>query len=426
MSNKTQGRRSRIVVVNDFSQARGGATGLALRSASLLAQRGYEVVLLCGDEGRNEALEQEGVRIFGAGGVHLLHSRTRTALVDGLYHVKAARFVRQWIQTHGRSNDVYHLHGWSKILSPAIFHALKPVESRLVLHAHDFFLACPNGAFWDYQTEEVCSLVPLSSACLQRNCDRRSYAQKLWRVARAGLREQLLASSRTSPEILLIHPKMEHFFLRSGVPQSRLTVLRNPASPFCDKPVSAAQNKKFVFFGRLDAEKGPLELAKAARQAGVPLMVVGEGPLEGAIRSAYPGAELVGWKERAELPDFAAQARVLVMPSKYPEPFGLVAVEALGAGIPVVAADSAFLADEIVAAGAGRAVSVADQDGFASILRELAADDVELARMSERALEIAPRMAKDDESWCDGLVEAYGRVSSSSDFMISVPGALAV
>ena len=114
------------------------------------------------------------------------------------------------------------------------------------------------------------------------------------------------------------------------------------------------------------------------------------------------------------------------MPSKYPEPFGLVAVEALGAGIPVVAADSAFLADEIVAAGAGRAVSVADQDGFASILRELAADDVELARMSERALEIAPRMAKDDESWCDGLVEAYGRVSSSSDFMISVPGALAV
>ncbi len=56
---------------------------------------------------------------------------------------------------------------------------------------HEYFLFCPNGGFYNYQTQKACPLTPMSAQCLTTNCDSRSYPQKLWRVARQAIMQNV-------------------------------------------------------------------------------------------------------------------------------------------------------------------------------------------------------------------------------------------
>ncbi|MEZ5411914.1 MAG: glycosyltransferase [Acidimicrobiales bacterium] len=398
---------SRIIIVNDSSTARGGATGLALLAARLLAERGREVVLLCGDSGDDPALADLGVTVLAIGGERLLTASRPQALVGGLWNRRAAAFITDWIARNGRPDDVWHLHSWAQIWSPSIFRALRPVIDRLVVHGHDYFPACPGGGFWNYPASSACELVPMSRSCVVTNCDKRSRSHKVWRVARHRLLGEVFTGPRM-PLVLLIHPGMATAFERSGLDPARLRVLRNPAQPFLAAPASPQDNKQLLFVGRLAPEKGALELAVAAARIGAPVTFVGEGPMEARIRAAFPDAALVGWQDRQGLARYAAEARALVMPTLYPEPFGMVAVEALASGLPVAASATALLAPEIARAGAGWQFDAFAPGALSETLAAIVdVSSTELAAKSRLALAVAPGLASTPTTWIDGLEEVY-------------------
>jgi glycosyltransferase involved in cell wall biosynthesis len=96
------------------------------------------------------------------------------------------------------------------------------------------------------------------------------------------------------------------------------------------------------------------------------------------------------------------------MPTLYPEPFGLVAVEALGAGVPVAIASSALLAEEIEDAGAGWSFNPGDPAEFAGTLTKIvncSRDDMQ--RRSRAALSAAPNLSQSTDDWLDGLESIY-------------------
>jgi len=107
----------------------------------------------------------------------------------GLWNKAALDAVMDFIAQNDTPDTVYHLHNWAHFLSPAIFKALRPVEDRLVLTTHDYFLACGNGGQYDFQKNEVCTRVGNSLPCLTTQCDRQSAAHKAWRVARHAVRD---------------------------------------------------------------------------------------------------------------------------------------------------------------------------------------------------------------------------------------------
>jgi glycosyltransferase involved in cell wall biosynthesis len=397
----------RIIMLNDFSVAHGGSTGIALLATRLLRSRGHKVVFITGDSGDNAELRDLGVKVVAFGGKSLLDTPRLTALRTGLWQREARKFLSHWIANNGRPNDVWHLHNWSQIWSPSVFSALEPVMDRLVVHAHEYFNACPNGAYYDYQAESACHRVPLSLSCLTTQCDKRNRIQKVWRSSRQAMLGRTFTGP-AAPPLLLIHPGMVEPFRRAGLREDRMPVLRNPVTPFDDHRIPAEANDTFVFIGRLDEEKGALPLARAAARAKVPLKVIGSGPQAEAIAKAYPGALMTGWQDHAQIRDHVRTARALVMPSVYPEPFGLVAVEAMGSGIPVVASHTALLSSEILAADAGWSVDVRDTAVFSNLLRFICdATSEEIALKSRNAFVAASHLGLSPEIWCDRLEEAY-------------------
>ena len=399
----------RLVVINDLSVARGGGTALALLSVKLFRQLGVPVTYICGDDGINPELVALGAEIVPLGGEHILTGTRGRGMATGLHNAGAKAMLEGWIAANDTAGTVYHVHGWSKIMSPAIFAALERVSGRSILHAHDFFLACPNGAFYDYQRQSACARAPLGFGCVTCNCDKRSYVQKIWRAGRSvRLRSILLRKGASSRRVLLLHEKMAPAFERSGYPPEMLHTLRNPVTPFCSERVQVEDNSEFFFVGRLEPEKGIEDAVAAAALAGVPLTIIGEGPLKEQLSQNGKGARLLGWQSHDQIADRIRGARALLMPTRYPEPFGLVAVEASQSGIPVLLSDKAYLASEMVSAGIALTCDTSNATDFAKTLRQLAdMSPPDIQAMSARAFSRAAQLATSPEEWRDALLDHY-------------------
>ena len=397
----------RVVVINDFCTAGGGAAALAVSSATWLRQRDMEVVFISGDDNENPIFREHGIVHVALGQKSLMEVSPVSALVSGLFNRSARDAILKWIDQNDTDGTVYHLHNWSQILSPSIFSALRRVAHRVVLSAHDFFLACPNGAYAIYPKNVACPLVPLSLVCIRTDCDRRNYGHKVWRVLRQIVLNSVRDLGGARPPIIALHEGMVPLLERGGIALEDIRVLRNPAMPFSESRIRAENNREFLFIGRLHSAKGADLAAEAARMAGASLCLVGDGPSRKALEQDYPELKITGWQSQKGIVSWATKARALIMPSRYPEPFGLVAVEALLSGLPVLVASSALLAPEIQARGMGYACDPTDIRSMAKLMNMLLDDDRLTQRMSERAFKDAHSLATTPDLWTSELVKIY-------------------
>lgn len=395
-----------IVVINDLSEPMGGASQLAVRSAIAFAERGHRVTYITGDGG-SEALRGADIEIVALSQDRLLAAGFAKSALRGIYNPAARRMLEHWIERNDHPGAVYHLHGWSQILSPSIFKPLQKIADRLVLSAHDFFVTCPNGAMFDFKRQETCKLKPLSLQCVTRPCDRRSNLQKVWRVARHAVLAQMRPGFDKFPPLLLIHKGMAPLLAQAGVEHTDMAVLPNPVTPFCAQPVKAEENRTALFVGRVEKTKGIDLAAEACRRAGIKLVAVGTGSLLDEMRHAYPEHDWVGWTPANEIHKYASQARMLLMPSVVIEPFGLTAVEGLWSGLPVICSDNALLADQIAELGAGTGINPHDLEQFAQVLSDWARDDEMVRQMSRAAHEKTRGLAMLWDDWIARLLDSY-------------------
>ncbi len=120
-----------------------------------------------------------------------------------------------------------------------------------------------------------------------------------------------------------------------------------------------------LYVGRLSEEKGILELVEAAR--GLPLVVVGDGPL----RAQLPQA--LGFVPPAEVGGYLQRAAVVVCPSRR-EGYGVVAREAMAYGRPVIATSVGGLPDAVIDDETGLVVPPRDVAALRSALERLLGD----------------------------------------------------
>lgn len=106
------------------------------------------------------------------------------------------------------------------------------------------------------------------------------------------------------------------------------------------------QGDYLAFLGRISPEKRPDHAIAIAAKAGLPLKIAAKidavdlAYWEETIRpllAAYPLAEYIGEIDEHEKAEFLGNARALLFPIAWPEPFGLVMIEAMACGTPVIA-----------------------------------------------------------------------------------------
>jgi len=168
-----------------------------------------------------------------------------------------------------------------------------------------------------------------------------------------------------------------------------------------------------AFLGRISPEKRPDLAIRAARRAGIPLRIAAkvdavdrvyfEQEIEPLL--ADPLIDFMGEIGDAEKPAFLGEAAALIFPIDWPEPFGLVMIEALACGTPVIARACGSVPELIVP---GRSGLIADTvDELALAARSVDRIDRAACRREAEARFSAERMA-------DGYEAVYERLEAGA------------
>jgi glycosyltransferase involved in cell wall biosynthesis len=185
-----------------------------------------------------------------------------------------------------------------------------------------------------------------------------------------------------------------------------------------DAPFGLAPSDALCFVGRVGPEKGVLDAIAIAEAAGRRLRIaakVGTMPAENAfhdevlmpaVRKAGPRVEFLGELEHGERDALFADSYATLMPGSWPEPFGLVAIESLACGTPILARPAGAL-PEIVRDGVD-GFFAADVEGLAAAVGRVAELDRAAIRASVVDRFSAARMADGYEAIYAGLIAPAG------------------
>jgi len=307
----------------------GGAERYLQALLPALAARGHAVALLAEHDEPEPAARLDG----GAAGVTLLGA--------GLADAAAADAAAAW------RPDLVFVQG---LESPDLERRLV-TEHPAALFTHSYYGTCVSGfKRHAFPFPEPCGRV-MGPACLllyvPRRCgglDPRT-TLRLYRLQEA--RRALLPRYRA---VVTGSEHMRREFAAHGVTPERLFVTPMPPTGVAPDPAPPAPREigdRLLYLGRLTALKGVaqllLEIPLAERRLGRPLGldVAGEGPEEDRLRETARrrgvAAVFHGWVDPARRLELLRQADLLVVPSLWPEPFGLVGVEAACVGLPAAA-----------------------------------------------------------------------------------------
>ena len=233
----------------------------------------------------------------------------------------------------GFSPDAIHVHN---VVNPVVLEwAARRTDTLLTVQDHRFF--CPTRGKWTLGGE-VCRRPMTREVCSSCFDD-----QAYFREVHALTERRLLAARRLPITVLSRYMRQE--LVAAGVEAPRVHVVP-PFVHGLDPGATASGPPCVLFVGRVVEAKGVREAVEAWLRSGVdlPLVVAGTGPMRGELAARAerlgPGLEVVGWVERDRLSGLYRRARALLLPSRWQEPFGLVGLEALSFGVPVVAWES--------------------------------------------------------------------------------------
>ena len=353
----------RILLVNDYATPTAGAERLTLDMRDGLRARGHEVRVLASRAQLIAGASFADASCWG--------TNTRVQTLTSTVNLSAARALRRELRRF--APDVVQVHMFLWQLSPSILPVLRGVPS--VYWAMTFKPVCPTGLKW-LPGGAPCA-VRAGVACLRHGCITATgfgplmLQRALWRRRRGAFRIIVSCSHHVQRQLE-----------RDGIVSPDVIwpgVRETPARPPLDGPPTV------TYAGRLAVEKGPDVLVRAfalARER-VPdarLSIAGAGAAEPMLRALIgqlglgDSATLHGQLGGDALEATLGRGWVHAVPSRWPEPFGLTATEAMMRGTAVVASDIGGLAESVAHESTGLLAPAGDERALADALVRLLSD----------------------------------------------------
>lgn len=323
-----------IIVVYDQAYISGGAAKIAISTAVALKKQGYRVIFFSALDPIDKSLIQNGVEVICAGGEHIGKTKNPMALLRGIWNKSAEKQFEVLLQSLDCETTVVHVHGWTKCLSSSIFVVCRKKRIKTFITLHEYFSVCPNGGLYDYHRNCICRTQPCSLKCYLKNCDKRSYIQKVYRDIRQILTNRSLRALR--PNIIYI----SEFSRKILEPNIRFAnqsfLVENYVEIQDNEKIDVIHNKDYLFIGRVSKEKGPYLFCEAIKKSKVHGTVIGEGPELSNLRQRYPEITFTGWLSQHQMKPYIQNARCLIISSEWYETMGLTIIEMQAKGIPCI------------------------------------------------------------------------------------------
>jgi glycosyltransferase involved in cell wall biosynthesis len=372
----------RVLLLHNRYRIEGGEERAVREIAELLRSRGDQV----------EVLERSSASL-GAG------RAAGAMLAGGVHPDQVARAVRRMRADVVHVHNIHPLFGWRALA------AARGAGARTVLHLHNFRLFCAIGIA--YRDGRVCFRCRATNTYpgLQLRC-RGSLAEAA--VYAAGLRHQQPRLLAGADRLVAVSEALRTRLVELGLPPEHTSVLPNFVPRAAVAANSRADRGKFALVaGRLVEEKGIDTAIAAAAEVGVPLVVAGAGPDEARLRNLVATGEIrfVGRVPAAELAELRAQAAVVLAPSRWEEPCPYSVLEALAAGVPVLASDRGGLPELV---GGDAALPAEDPGAWVTALGRLWRDPAQRRTEGERGIERVRDRFGEDRYYAE-LRRAYGR-----------------
>jgi glycosyltransferase involved in cell wall biosynthesis len=313
--------------------------------------------------GENRVVDQEGEALAAQGHEVMRFGRSSDEIGQWSVAKKASLPVRAiWSREtsrdlkavlHEHRPEVVHVHNTFPLLSAAVLYACRDAGVPVVATIHNYRLTCANGTF--FRNGVVCHDCAhgLPVRAVQHGCYRGSRAATAPVVLATSLHRRAWRSLVSS--YVFISASQRDLLRGSDLPPDRVFVRYN-LIPRRIRP-RMARTPTVVYAGRLDEAKGARLLMAAwdryRDQSGEPalnLVIAGGGPLGDEVAawaSARPSVEMTGTVSSDRCAELVSRGRAVLLPSAWEETFGLVAVEAMAAGVPPIAAGHGSFAELI-------------------------------------------------------------------------------
>ena len=266
--------------------------------------------------------------------------------------------------------DVVHLHNVS-LMGACDLPELSSAGGRTttLLTAHDYWWLCPQSLLWR-PDQRVCDGAECTMCSLRRGVPPQLWRRRGWFNRVLSRVDTLLFPSQAAAEMYesrgLRHPSVH---ILPGLLPSGWT---DKAPPVFGRS-EAGERPYIAAAGRLVPEKGFQTLIPLMRQLpDLDLVIAGDGPMRGELDRLAVGStnvRMLGLIASGEVKRMFQRARAVVVPSLFPETFGLVVAEALALGIPVIARRTGAIPELIAAAGGGETFD--DEEGLLALLKNL-------------------------------------------------------
>jgi glycosyltransferase involved in cell wall biosynthesis len=279
-----------------------------------------------------------------------------------------------------------------------------------------FKLMCPGGRRMWEEPGEVCprKVGYLCQAVAYReHCMPRDPRQGLPLIARTM---RLAEIHRARSEMVVPSEFMKRLLIREQFEPDRVHCL-----PLCTvlppaQSLTVSQDPHLIFCAaRLRHEKGVHLLVEAIETLPhTRLVIAGDGPerqsLEAQVRREGLAGRVtfVGWVEPSEVARYMTQAAIVVVPSIWPEPFGMVGIEAMAYGRPVVAFNVGGIREWLVPGETGVLVPPTDVAGLRQSLAQLMDNQETAAQMGRKGRAVVEQRFT-AEAYRDALLPVLSR-----------------
>lgn len=258
-----------------------------------------------------------------------------------LWNISAARKVRKYIVDF--QPDIVHIHNWHFATGPLIIREAKKCGVKVIVTLHNYRLLCPsatlvfNGRGFE---DSVCANFPWKAIFI--GAYRNSICLTFWLAVVIWVHRRIKTWNLVDRYVVLTEASKEVFVSSSlNVPSSKYIVKPNCTVDLAAKDL-ATRECRFLYVGRLSEEKGIFVLLEAFSKVNLQLDLVGDGPLKNHVTSFCNNRVNVRYLGPLNTFDVRKQMRVcsaLIFPSIWNETFGLVLIEALSVGCPVIASN---------------------------------------------------------------------------------------